>query len=275
MSTIQCDNLIQQFHRFDESKNKWKGGSVTSICRGWGSTKKASLQSMYEFVRHKFFLPEWDGEEKFPVTLYHSQATDDDLFGGSTTYASFRKIFSVENGSGSVFFRAMYVTHGNVAINVGSSVPSQNVGTSFYPFQCDTNAGTGSYTAANSICLDNLERSEGSFTISSGNAKDDWEFSMYDFNAFKLVGTMYDDLIRCAVSASSKRNKCDSTNSIFNFILYYRVRSKPSSKPSHLHTPMAGLILIFTLLGSVSTKTASTLMESLQHVRWNSVLKSR
>ena len=106
------------------------------------------------------------------------------------------------------------MTHGNVAIQVGSSVPSQYLGTSFYAFQCDTDVGTGSYTAANSICLDNRERSEGSFTISSGDAKDDWEFSMYDFNAFKFVGTMYDDLITCAVSALSKRNKYDSTNSI-------------------------------------------------------------
>jgi hypothetical protein len=47
---------------------------------------------MYEFVRHKFFLPEWGGEEKFPVTLYHSQTTDDDLFSGSTHMQVFGKL---------------------------------------------------------------------------------------------------------------------------------------------------------------------------------------
>ena len=38
----QCDKLLQEFHRFDEGigiDGKWGGGSVTSVCRGWGSTK--------------------------------------------------------------------------------------------------------------------------------------------------------------------------------------------------------------------------------------------
>lgn len=37
-----CDKLLQQFHRFDEGiglDGKWAGGSVTGVCRGWGSTK--------------------------------------------------------------------------------------------------------------------------------------------------------------------------------------------------------------------------------------------
>jgi len=37
-----CDKLLQQFHRFDEGigiEGKWAGGSVTGVCRGWGSTK--------------------------------------------------------------------------------------------------------------------------------------------------------------------------------------------------------------------------------------------
>jgi len=38
----KCDELLQQFHRFDEGigiEGKWSGGSVTGVCRGWGSTK--------------------------------------------------------------------------------------------------------------------------------------------------------------------------------------------------------------------------------------------
>ena len=37
-----CDRLLQEFHRFDEGlsvQGKWAGGSVTSVCRGWGTSR--------------------------------------------------------------------------------------------------------------------------------------------------------------------------------------------------------------------------------------------
>jgi hypothetical protein len=37
-----CDQLLQQFHRVDEElsiQGKWQGGSVTGVCRGWGTNK--------------------------------------------------------------------------------------------------------------------------------------------------------------------------------------------------------------------------------------------
>ena len=37
-----CDQLLQQFHRFDEElsvQGKWQGGSVTGVCKGWGTSK--------------------------------------------------------------------------------------------------------------------------------------------------------------------------------------------------------------------------------------------
>ena len=37
-----CDQLMQQFHRFDEElsvQGKWQGGTVTGVCRGWGTNK--------------------------------------------------------------------------------------------------------------------------------------------------------------------------------------------------------------------------------------------
>ncbi len=40
-----CDQLLQQFHRFDEElslQGKWQGGSVTGVCRGWGTSKVCS-----------------------------------------------------------------------------------------------------------------------------------------------------------------------------------------------------------------------------------------
>ena len=37
-----CNELLQQFHRFDEElsvQGKWQGGSVTGVCKGWGTNK--------------------------------------------------------------------------------------------------------------------------------------------------------------------------------------------------------------------------------------------
>ena len=38
----RCDQLLQEFHRFDEGLSvagKWQGGTVTGVCRGWGTSK--------------------------------------------------------------------------------------------------------------------------------------------------------------------------------------------------------------------------------------------
>jgi hypothetical protein len=48
-----CDQLLQQFHRFDEEigeSGRWQGGTVVSACRGRGTTKFLSLESMYAIV---------------------------------------------------------------------------------------------------------------------------------------------------------------------------------------------------------------------------------
>jgi hypothetical protein len=44
-----CDQLLRQFHRFDEElsvQGKWQGGSVTGVCKGWG-TDKVGLDFFY------------------------------------------------------------------------------------------------------------------------------------------------------------------------------------------------------------------------------------
>ena len=44
---IVCDQLLQQFHRVDEElsiQGKWQGGSVTGVCRGWGTNKVRSIE---------------------------------------------------------------------------------------------------------------------------------------------------------------------------------------------------------------------------------------
>jgi len=45
----QCDQLLQEFYRFDEGlsvKGKWQGGSVTGVCRGWGTSKVSTDASI-------------------------------------------------------------------------------------------------------------------------------------------------------------------------------------------------------------------------------------
>ena len=51
-----CDQLLQQFHRFDEElsiQGKWQGGSVTGVCRGWGTNKVRSIvhYNLYRYGR--------------------------------------------------------------------------------------------------------------------------------------------------------------------------------------------------------------------------------
>jgi hypothetical protein len=49
-----CDQLLQQFHRFDEElsvQGKWQGGSVTGVCRGWGTSK---VRPHHQIVYYSF-----------------------------------------------------------------------------------------------------------------------------------------------------------------------------------------------------------------------------
>ncbi len=42
---LMCDQLLQHFHRNDEElsiQGKWQGGTVTGVCRGWGTSKVRS-----------------------------------------------------------------------------------------------------------------------------------------------------------------------------------------------------------------------------------------
>ena len=49
----KCDNLLREFHRFDEDlsvQGKWAGGSVTSVCRGWGTSKVRRLVTLFVLI---------------------------------------------------------------------------------------------------------------------------------------------------------------------------------------------------------------------------------
>jgi hypothetical protein len=49
----KCDLLLQQFHRFDEElsvQGKWQGGSVTGVCKGWGTDKVGLGFTFFEHI---------------------------------------------------------------------------------------------------------------------------------------------------------------------------------------------------------------------------------
>ncbi len=49
----KCDGLLQQFHRFDEElsvQGKWQGGSVTGVCKGWGTDKVGLGFTFFEHI---------------------------------------------------------------------------------------------------------------------------------------------------------------------------------------------------------------------------------
>lgn len=53
----KCDELLQQFHRVDEGiglDGKWAGGSVTGVCRGWGSTKVRTKSCLYFTIKSSY-----------------------------------------------------------------------------------------------------------------------------------------------------------------------------------------------------------------------------
>jgi hypothetical protein len=52
----KCDTLLQKFHRFNDEIGvigKWQGGSVTSVCRAWGTSKYVKLEQIWTFIYKK------------------------------------------------------------------------------------------------------------------------------------------------------------------------------------------------------------------------------
>lgn len=55
-----CDELLQEFHKFDEGlglDGKWGGGSVTAVCRNWGNDKVRSSVFLFCLYRNVARVP--------------------------------------------------------------------------------------------------------------------------------------------------------------------------------------------------------------------------
>ena len=49
----KCNGLLQQFHRVDEElsvQGKWQGGTVTGVCKGWGTDKVGLGFSFFQHI---------------------------------------------------------------------------------------------------------------------------------------------------------------------------------------------------------------------------------
>ena len=66
----RCDQVLQEFFRFDEeigTVGKWQGGSVTSVCRGWGTTKFLTFESIFQTIKSADPNLEYETLENFFV----------------------------------------------------------------------------------------------------------------------------------------------------------------------------------------------------------------
>lgn len=204
---------------------------MTSICHGWGTTRKASLRAIYDFMRYKFTREVEDPDdsykkiwqEVFPVKIWGGEKIK----------------FKVESGTGSSYFKVMYVTHedavytnpnwdrdNTAGVSLSDDGSEKNIDN--IPFDCDTNIGNASYYYSNTTCVDinkleykiYYENKTGTpcnnaifpgllscdtdvLYVNDGKldiyTDDDFEVSLYDFHAFEMVGKMYDKFLGCAV----------------------------------------------------------------------------
>lgn len=190
---------------------------MTSICRGWGNTRKASLKAIYNFMRYKFTREVKDPDdpdkmiwkEVFPVTIPK------------------RMEFKVEPGTGSDYFKVMYVTHEDavtgtyenedgITTNNEAGVMLEKKENWFAFFSCEIGYGEASYSVVNSTCVDQgnaLKIDDGTIEyryLNDGkldiNTEDSFEVSLYDFHALEMVGNMYDTFLGCAVRIICKNS---------------------------------------------------------------------
>lgn len=78
---------MNQFHRVDEAKatnGKWTAGTLTDICRGWGSSKNLSFTGMYNLFSsigdliEKITVTDGSHEEPFPTRMSPEPNNNDD-----------------------------------------------------------------------------------------------------------------------------------------------------------------------------------------------------
>jgi hypothetical protein len=51
---------MQQFHRFDEElsvQGKWQGGTVTGVCKGWGTSKVSIMTANHAIASFSCISP--------------------------------------------------------------------------------------------------------------------------------------------------------------------------------------------------------------------------
>ncbi|KAL3778621.1 hypothetical protein ACHAW5_005068 [Stephanodiscus triporus] len=67
----QCDDLLEEFHTFDEEageSGRWRGGTVTQVCKGWSTSKYISFKTMIDLLDKAG--PEITDPEKVIVEIF-------------------------------------------------------------------------------------------------------------------------------------------------------------------------------------------------------------
>ena len=225
---------MNQFHRVDEAKatnGKWTAGTLTDICRGWGSSKNLSFTGMYNL-----FSSIGDLIEKITVT-------------GGSHKEPFPTRMSPEAGStgapgydSSQIYELHPPTVGDGCVNLQFRTSNENGAEtspySYTGFRISTNGGVdttqlspGCYAGKGARCLHKICNKEElliqSFWTSTTEKRtsDYWEFTLEDKDALDNVAAEYLRFENCVVSTNVTIFSLSFSIFFFHFnvILYHPI----------------------------------------------------
>lgn len=169
-------------------------GSVTSICRSWGTTKNVSLKSIYNFLRYRFmyndFLDQTWKEPKGPFF---------EIVLGVPPLNQHN--FMIESGGINSDYYEIFIVS-NEGLNSEGKVEIKTKDGDFEVIDCDS--GGISNSGSKPGCVYGFDPKdygfdEGKFSIRLNDAGY-LKYAIYDYRALRAIGMMYDEVLACAVS---------------------------------------------------------------------------
>lgn len=168
------------------------------------------MKGVYDFIRFRFTqeVEDKDTKKKVWKEVFPQAIT-------ATHGRGYAFEFKVEAGTGSELFQPMFVFHDAVFDNPLTSQKEARAGitndeddSKLGPLACSNDYGKGSYNLADSICADlsNILWGDTKWRSFENDGKlavyadSPVRITIYDFQAMRIVGQMYDKLIGCAVS---------------------------------------------------------------------------
>lgn len=207
---------MNQFHRVDEAKatnGKWTAGTLTDICRGWGSSKNLSFTGMYNLYSsigdlvHKITVTGGSHKEPFPTRMSPepNNNEDDDDYTEAAGYDSSQTYELHPPTVGDGCFKLQFRTSDEEGAQTSPSSLIE------FKFSTDDAATTttlsqGCYMGKGARCEHNICNKEelliqSFWTRTTGDRSPDyWEFTLEDKDALDNVAKEYRRFENCVVS---------------------------------------------------------------------------